>query len=104
MKRYEYDAVLREEADGGAWVRFPWDVREETGRGRMKARALFDGAPYSGSVVNMGMKNPDGSVCWVIGVPKAIRKSLNKRNGDAIHVVIEAGDQPREEEHGKRRI
>ena len=91
MKRFEYDAVLREEEDdGGAYVAFPWDIRQEFGKGRVKARASFDGIPYDGSIVNMGVRNPDGSVCYVIGVIKAIRIALNKHDGDAIHVVIEA--------------
>jgi hypothetical protein len=37
----------------------------------------------------MGVKNPDGSVCYIIGVLKAIRNKLNKHDGDTIHVVIE---------------
>ena len=88
-RRYEYDAVLREEPDGGAYVPFPWDIRREFGRGRVKVRAAFDGVPYDGSIVNMGVKNPDGSVCWVIGVRKAIRAQLGKGAGDTLHVVIE---------------
>lgn len=87
-KRYEYDAVLHEEADGGAWVAFPWDLRAEFGRGRVKAHVSFDGIPYEGSIVNMGVKNPDGSVCYVIGVKKAIRQALGRRDGEWIHVVI----------------
>lgn len=87
-KRYEYDAVLHEEADGGAWVAFPWDLRAEFGRGRVKVRASFDGLPYEGSIVNMGVKNPDGSVCYVIGVKKDIRQALGRRDGEWIHVVI----------------
>ena len=91
MKRYEYDAVLHELADnGGAYVVFPWDVRQAFGKGRVKVHAEFDGVPYDGSVVNMGLKNEDGSVCYVIGVLKAIRRALNKADGDAVHVVIEA--------------
>ena len=88
-KRYEYDAVLHEQDDnGGAYVIFPWDIREEFGMGRVKVHALFDGIPYDGSIVNMGVKNPDGSVCYIIGVLKAIRNKLNKHDGDTIHVVI----------------
>ena len=87
-KRFEYDATLHEEADGGAWVAFPWDLREAFGRGRVKVHARFDDIPYEGSIVNMGVKNPDGSVCYVIGVKKAIRQVLGKRDGDRIHVVI----------------
>ena len=89
-KRFEYDALLREDPEsGGAWVPFPWDLRKEFGKGRLKVRASFDGVPYEGSVVNMGVKNPDGSVCYVIGVRKAIRMALTKREGDRIRVVIE---------------
>lgn len=89
-KRFEYDAVLCENPDdGGAYVPFPLDIRAEFGRGRVKVRAAFDGIPYEGSIVNMGLKNPDGSVCYIIGVLKSIRKKLNKHDGDRIHVVIE---------------
>ncbi len=87
--RYEFDAVLHELPDsGGAYVVFPWDLKQETGKGRLKVHAAFDGVPYDGSVVNMGLRNPDGSVCYIIGVLKAIRTALGKRDGDTIHVVI----------------
>ena len=90
-KRYEYDAVLHEMNDnGGAYVIFPWDIREEFGKGRVKVHALFDSIPYDGSIVNMGVKNADGTVCYIIGVLKAIRNQLKKQDGDTIHVVIEA--------------
>ena len=100
MKSYEYDAVLHENPDdGGAYVIFPWDIREEFGKGRVKVHASFDGIPYDGSIVNMGVKNPDGSVCYIIGVLKAIRKALGKSNGDCLHVIIrEASGQ--EGKHG----
>jgi Domain of unknown function (DUF1905). len=87
--RYEFDAVLHELPDsGGAYVVFPWDLKQETGKGRLKVHAAFDGVPYDGSVVNMGLKHQDGSVCYIIGVLKAIRTALGKRDGDTIHVVI----------------
>ena len=92
-KRYEYDAVLHVNDDGGAYVAFPWDVREEFEKGRVKVHAQFDGIPYVGSIVNMGVKNPDGSVCYIIGVLKATRVRLNKHDGDRIHVVIEAEEK-----------
>lgn len=93
-KRYEYDAVLHELDDnGGAYVVFPRDIREEFGKGRVKVHALFDGIPYDGSIVNMGVKNADGSICYIIGVLKAIRNKLKKHDGDTIHVVIEQHEQ-----------
>ena len=73
---------------GGAYVLFPWDIRKEFGKGRLKVHAEFDGIPYDGSVVNMGLKNPDGSVCYLIGVLKAIRGRLSKGDGDTVHVLI----------------
>ena len=77
--RYEYDAALHEPKDsGGAYVVFPWDLRKETGKGRLKVHATFDGIPYDGSIVNMGLKHPDGSVCYILGVVKAIRTALGK--------------------------
>ena len=88
--RFEYDAVLHEVPDsGGAYVPFPWDIRELFGKGRVRVHATFDGIPYDGSIVNMGVKNPDGSVCYIIGVLKSIRTQLGKRDGDGIHVVVE---------------
>ena len=54
----------------------------------MKVHAAFDGVPYDGSVVNMGVKGENGEVCYVIGVLKAIRKKLGKKDGDTIHVTI----------------
>ena len=87
--RWEFDATLHEESDGGAYVAFPWDLRTVSGRGRMRVHATFDGAPYDGSIVNMGVKNPDGSVCWVIGVTKAIRAAIGKHDGDSVRVCVE---------------
>lgn len=37
----------------------------------------------------MGVKNPDGSVCYVIGVLKAIRQKLGKADGETIRVAVE---------------
>ncbi len=86
---YSYDAVLHENTDnGGAYVVFPWDIRKVIGKGRVKVHATFDGIPYDGSIVNMGLKNADGSICYVIGVLKAIRQRLGKTDGDTVHVTI----------------
>ena len=66
-KIYEYDSEIYEASQkGGAYVKFPYDVREEFQAGRVKVHVEFDGEPYDGSVVNMGVKNPDGSI-WHIG-------------------------------------
>ena len=93
-KVYEFSAVIHEVPDnGGAYVIFPWNIREEFGKGRVKVHAEFDGIPYDGSIVNMGVKDEDGSVCYIIGILKAIRKKLNKGDGDSVHVVIRERSQ-----------
>ena len=89
QKMYEYDAILHEVPDnGGAYVVFPWNIRKEFGKGRVKVHAEFDGISYDGSIVNMGLKDEKGDICYMIGVLKAIREKLGKRDGDMIHVVI----------------
>lgn len=89
-KIYEYDTIIHEVPEkGGAYVIFPWNIREEFGKGRVKVHAEFDGIPYDGSIVNMGIKDQDGNICYIIGLLKSIRKELGKSQGDPIHVVIE---------------
>jgi hypothetical protein len=90
-KLYEFDAELKKVPDmDGAYVEFPFDLRTEFGRGRVKVHATFDGEPYNGSVVNMGVKNADGGICYIIGVRREIRKKINKQAGDVIHVTVQA--------------
>ena len=49
---YEYESLLYETGEtGGAYVIFPYDIRKEFGRGRVKVHATFDGEPYDGSVI-----------------------------------------------------
>lgn len=92
-RRFEYDQVLHELPErGGAYVVFPWNIREVFGKGRVKVRAEFDGEPYEGSIVNMGLRGSDGEVVYLIGVRKDIRKRIGKKDGDRIHVVIEERD------------
>ena len=87
-KHYEYEAVIQAVEKGGAFVAFPYNIREEFGKGRVKVHATFDGEPYDGSIVNMGMKYPDGSICYIIGILKDIRAKINKQPGDTVAVTI----------------
>ncbi|MDR0820903.1 MAG: DUF1905 domain-containing protein [Oscillospiraceae bacterium] len=87
-KVYEYTAVIMPADKGGAYVAFPYDIRAEFGKGRVKVRATFDGEPYDGSIVNMGVKNTDGSICYIIGILKVIRAKIGKQVGDNVHVVV----------------
>ena len=88
-KVYEFESILQKVEDqDGAYVAVPFDIKEEFGKGRVKVHATFDGEPYDGSIVNMGVKNADGSVCYIIGVRKDIRAKINKQPGDTVNVTI----------------
>ncbi|MDD3141704.1 MAG: DUF1905 domain-containing protein, partial [Lachnospiraceae bacterium] len=71
------------------YVRFPYDIKKEFGKGRVKVNATFNGLCYRGSLVNMGVKNPDGSICYIIGVRKDIQKEMQRYPGDTITVTIQ---------------
>lgn len=89
MNEYCFKAVIQKNEDmDAAYVIFPYDLRKETGKGRLKVRALFDGVEYSGSIVNMGLKDEEGNICYIIGISKAVRKKTGKNFGDEINVII----------------
>lgn len=82
-KLYEFDAEVKKvEGINGAYVEFPYDVKEEFGKGRVKVHATFDGEPYDGSVVRMGTPG------HIIGLRKDIRAKIGKQPGDIVHVTI----------------
>ena len=90
---YQFTAAIEPAPDKhGAFVRFPCDVRKEFGKGRVKVRATFDGVVYDGSLVNMGVRNADGSVCHIIGIRKDIRERIGKQPGDTVAVTIQEVD------------
>ena len=83
-KRYEFTAEIKKVPDiDGAYIEFPYDVREEFGKGRVKVRATFDGVEYDGSLVKM--KTP----CHIIGLRKDIRSQIGKQPGDMVQVTIQ---------------
>lgn len=89
-KVYKYESLIYQAGEtGGAYVVFPYDIRAEFGRGRVKVYATFDGEPYCGSIVNMGVRKEDGSICYVIGLRKDIRFRIGKQVGDSVFVTIQ---------------
>jgi hypothetical protein len=86
---YEFDAEIKKVPDiDGAYIEFPYDIKKEFGKGRVKVHAEFDGVSYDGSIVNMGVTNPDGSICYIIGIRKDIRQKIGKEAGGRVHVQI----------------
>ena len=90
MKEYVFESTIysSEIGKGGAYVIFPYDLRAEWNKGRLKVQATFDGVDYQGSIVNMGLKNQDGSICYILGIKKEIRKQIKKDIGDTVKVVV----------------
>jgi hypothetical protein len=90
MKPYQFEAVIVDAGGGGAFVEFPYDVREEFGTaGRVKVKATFDGQPYRGSLARMGGPR------HILGVLKDIRKAIGKGPGDKVRVVLELDTEER---------
>ncbi len=82
-KLYRFQAELKRVPDrDGAYVEFPFDVKTEFGKGRVKVLATFDGYPYEGSLVRM--KTPG----HIIGLRKEIRHAIGKQPGDLVDVTI----------------
>ena len=86
---YQFEAAIQKSPDqDAAYIAVPFDLKSMFGKGRLAVRATFDGVPYNGSIVNMGVKNPDGSVCYIIGIRKDIRTKIGKQAGDVVKVTI----------------
>ena len=83
-KIYRFEAIIKKVPDiDSAYIEFPYDVKSEFGKGRVKVRAFFDGVEYNGSLVRMGTEN------HIIGVRKDIRAKIGKQAGDIITVTIQ---------------
>ena len=75
---YRFEAVLQKVPDlNGAYVEFPYDVRAEFGKGRVK------GQPYDGSLVRMGTPG------HILGVRRDIRAKIGKQPGDVVSVTVQ---------------
>jgi len=82
-KTYSFDAVIKKVPDiDGAYIEFPYNVKEEFGKGRVKVDATFDGVAYQGSLVRM--KTPG----HILGIRKDIREQIGKQAGDTVKVTV----------------
>ena len=87
---FTFNAEIKKVPDiDGAYIEIPFDIKKMFGKGRLKVHATFDGEPYDGSIVNMGVKNVDGSVCYILGIRKDIRAKIGKEAGDVVVVMLE---------------
>ncbi|MDD7305197.1 MAG: DUF1905 domain-containing protein [Peptoniphilaceae bacterium] len=79
--KFEGEIIQNGNMDAG-YVIVPYDIKEIFGKGRILVHATFDGYPYDGQVVRMGMPN------YIIGIRKDIRKKIAKSFGDKVEVTI----------------
>ena len=89
MKEHKFKVTILQNEDMNAgYIIFPYDIKKEFNKGRVKVHATFDGINYDGSIVNMGLKDDSNNICYIIGITKEIRTKINKTFGDEIDVVI----------------
>ncbi len=89
-KKYEFETVIRKNPDlNSGFIEFPYDVKKEFGKGRVKVKAMIDGVLYRGSLVKMG-----GDCHW-LGITREMRKATGKNPGDNVRVIIEEDQEER---------
>ena len=82
-KSFAFTAEIRKKPEmDAAYVEIPFDVKEVFGKGRVLVHATFDGEPYDGQVVKMGIP------CHILGIRKDIRAKIGKQPGDKVHVTL----------------
>ena len=91
MKKYTFDAEIKEGRGGGAYVVFPYGVEKEFGtNGKVPVNSTIDGVPDKSTLMRMGMPQ------HILGVPKAIRDKIGKKPGNVVKIVLWKDDEPRE--------
>lgn len=48
----------------------------------------FDGYPYEGSIVNMGVKDDNDKFCYIVGIRKDIQQAIGKGIGSSVNIVL----------------
>jgi hypothetical protein len=91
LKKYTFDAEIKEGRGGGAYVVFPYDVEKEFGtNGKVPVNTAIDGVADKSALLRMGMPQ------HVLGVPKAIRDKLGKKPGNVVKIVLWKDEEKRE--------
>lgn len=83
-KIYEFDAIIKTMDDtNGAFVEFPYDVKEEFNKGRVKVIATFDSIEYNKALLAKWKTERHITI-----IPKEIREKLKKDINDTVKVTI----------------
>jgi len=87
-----FTAVIRENMTTGSYINFPYDLKETFGYGNLVPfKAIFDDRiHYQGSLAKMG-----GPQAMIL-LRNDVAAQLGKQPGQAVEVVLELDDKPRE--------
>lgn len=89
-KKYEFDAVIKSHPKlNSGFIEFPYDVKKEFNKGRVKVIAAIEGFNYRGSLVKMG-----GDCHW-LGITQEVRKAIGKDPGDKVHIILQEDTEER---------
>lgn len=90
VSRMAFTATLEESGRGGGhWVVVPFDAREAFGQARPPVRGTVNGTPIRSRLSVYGETT-------VLGLRREIREAAGIGLGDAVEVVLELDDAPRE--------
>ena len=80
MRMIEFEAVIEGEEDGGAWVKIPPEIVDDSVVGvESRYPPALTAMPYRGSIAVYGGQH-------VLGVVKAVRRAIGKAVGDTVQV------------------
>jgi hypothetical protein len=84
---FEFEAVIQAGDAGGAFVFFPFDMRESFGTaGKVPVTATVDGVPYSGKLMKYGFPQ------HALGLLKSLRSHIGKGPGDTVKITLRRAD------------
>jgi hypothetical protein len=92
MARQRFTATLEEAGRGGGrWVRVPFDARVEFGEARPPVTGTVNGVAFRSRLAVYGGQT-------VLGLTKELRDAASISLGDAVEIVINRDEAPREVE------
>jgi hypothetical protein len=90
IHKFLIELLATEGFPNSAYFLVPFKTEEEYGtRARVKVKVTIDGYQYRSSIVPMGLES------HALGVRKEILKTIGKKAGDIVEVIMEQDIEPR---------
>lgn len=88
-KVYEFESLIWRNPEGRSdFVAFPYDIKEEFGKGLVNVHATYDGVPVDCSIRNRGFTNQDGSIRYVMVIRRDLQAQIGKMWGETVKVTV----------------